>query len=315
MIEQALTAIDWTTEPRNLYEPIGYTLAAGGKRIRPTLVLMACDLWNGDKKEALPAALAVEIFHNFTLLHDDLMDNADMRRGKPTVHKKWDANTAILSGDAMTIKAYEMLERIPERHLKKCLHLFTKMALEICEGQQYDIDFESRSDVSAEEYLNMIRLKTAVLLGSALKIGATLADAPEHDAELLYNFGINIGMAFQLKDDLLDVYGDPETFGKKTGGDILCNKKTFMLIAAQKQATGAVKNELEKWLSAHDYIPKEKIAAVTAIYDKLSIKAICEKKMDEYYSLALKNLAEISVDNNKKTPLKELAEKLMKRNK
>ncbi len=315
MIEQALAKIDWTKEPKNLYAPIGYTLSSGGKRVRPALLLMACDMFGGDKNSALPAALAIEIFHNFTLLHDDVMDKADVRRGNPTVHRKWNENIAILSGDAMQIKAYEMLGKVPEKYLKTCLCLFNKMALEICEGQQYDMDFETRDEVTADDYLEMIRLKTAVLLGTSLKLGATLSGASASDADLIYEFGINIGMAFQLKDDLLDVYGNPATFGKKIGGDILCNKKTFMLISAQKKAEGSIKDELQQWISAKKYDEAEKISAVTEIYNKLGIKEICEAKMDEYFTKAKENIAQISVEENKKTDLRQLAEKLMSREK
>ncbi len=305
--------LDWSIQPNGLYEPIGYTLSQGGKRIRPMLTLMACNLFSDKVTDAIPAALAIEIFHNFTLLHDDLMDRAEVRRGKPAVHVKWDDNTAILSGDVMQIKAYQLLAQVPEKYLKTSLDLFSNMACEICEGQQYDMEFESREDVSAEEYLHMIKLKTAVLLGNALKTGAIIGGATEEDACLLYDFGINIGLAFQLKDDLLDVYGNPETFGKKIGGDILCNKKTYMLIMALQKAEGNTKKELQNWISASEFNDEEKIKAITHIYDTLKIKNICEKKMDEYYDISLEKLKKVNKNLNGKDIFFNLAKSLMKR--
>lgn len=225
-----LEKLNWQNEPRGLYEPIAYELSIGGKRVRPVLTMMACNLFSDDLKAAVAPALGIEVFHNFTLLHDDIMDRADIRRGLPTVHKKWNDNTAILSGDVMLIVAYQLIAQTPMPHLKEVLDLFSKTAAEICEGQQYDVDYEARKKVEIDEYIEMIRLKTAVLLGCALKTGAIIGNASPADANLLYDVGINIGLAFQLKDDLLDVYGDEATFGKKIGGDILCNKKTYLLI-------------------------------------------------------------------------------------
>ncbi len=245
-------------EPRTLYDPARYTLSLGGKRLRPLLTLMATDLFGKDVDEALDAATAVEIFHNFSLLHDDLMDKADMRRGYPTVHKKWDANSAILSGDAMVIEAYRYIAKVPVALLPEILDTFSTAAIQICQGQQHDMDFEKRTDVSEKEYLEMIRLKTAVLIGCALKLGAIIAGASSQDAQFMYEYGINLGLAFQLKDDLLDVYGDPRTFGKKIGGDILCNKKTFLLIKALKNSGKSQRESLEQWLSASDFDPEEK---------------------------------------------------------
>ena len=313
IIEKALSQINWQCEPYGLYEPIEYVLSNGGKRIRPMLVLMGCEMFSENTTDAIPAALAIEVFHNFTLLHDDLMDRAEMRRGKPSVHIKWNDNTAILSGDVMQIKAYQLLAKTPEKYLKQVLDLFSTMACEICEGQQYDMDFEKRQDVTAGEYLNMIRLKTAVLLGNALKIGAIIGGAPNEDADLLYNVGVNIGLAFQLKDDLLDVYGNPETFGKKIGGDILCNKKTYMLITALEKAEGDTKKELQKWIDATDFNPDEKIKAVTHIYNVLGIKEICERKMDEFYKISLENLKKVNLNLEYKENLFNLAKSLMKR--
>ncbi|HEY6914587.1 MAG TPA: polyprenyl synthetase family protein [Paludibacter sp.] len=315
LIASEIDRINWSKEPRGLYEPIGYVLSMGGKRIRPALTLMACNLYSEDVQPAVNTALGLEIFHNFTLLHDDIMDRADVRRGKPTVHKKWDDNTAILSGDVMQISSYQFVAQTPIQYLKPVLDLFSQTAAEICEGQQYDVDFENRDDVKAEEYLEMIRLKTAVLLGCALKCGACIGGAGEEDAQNLYDFGINIGLAFQLKDDLLDVYGDEATFGKKIGGDILCNKKTYMLIHALELAKDADAVELEKWIKTSDENQaNDKIQAVTSLYNKLGIKTICEDKMQDFYTKAIANLEKVSVSDNKKQELRKLADKLMFRN-
>lgn len=312
-ITEEVEKLDWSMSPVGLYEPIGYILSLGGKRIRPMLTLMACNLFSDSVEEAIPVALGLEVFHNFTLLHDDVMDKADVRRGKPTVHKKWNENTAILSGDVMQIKAYQLISKVSEKHLKYTLDLFSKMACEVCEGQQYDMDFENRMDVSAEEYLDMIRLKTAVLLGTSLKIGALIGGSSSEDADLLYNYGINIGLAFQLKDDLLDVYGNPTTFGKRIGGDILCNKKTYMLIMALQKAEGKTKEDLLQWISVSDFDENKKIESVTAIYDKLEIKAICENKMDEFYKKSLIEIEKLSVSLANKQCFINLAKSLMKR--
>jgi geranylgeranyl diphosphate synthase type II len=313
IVSGEIKKLNWNIEPRGLYEPIEYTLLQGGKRVRPMLALMACYLFSSSLKDAIPAALAIEVFHNFTLLHDDLMDNADTRRGKPTVHVKWGENTAILSGDVMQIKAYQLLAGVPEKHLKTSLDLFSQMACEICEGQQYDMEFEKRQDVSVDEYLNMICLKTAVLLGNALKIGAIIGGANLEDANALYNYGINIGLAFQLKDDLLDVYGDPEVFGKKIGGDILCNKKTYMLITALDKAEGETKKELLHWISLEDFNPEEKIKAVTKIYDKLNIKEICEEKISSFHKMSIENLKNVKKNLDFRENFITLANSLMRR--
>ena len=312
LVSTELEQINWNKQPQGLYEPIGYVLSLGGKRIRPALTLMACNLFSDDVQPAMNAALALEIFHNFTLLHDDIMDRADVRRGKPTVHKKWDDNTAILSGDVMQIESYRFIAKTPVKYLKPVLDVFSQTAAEICEGQQYDVDFEKRQEVKAEDYLEMIRLKTAVLLGCALKTGALTGGAGEEDVQLLYDFGINIGLAFQLKDDLLDVYGDEATFGKKIGGDILCNKKTYLLIHALELAKGKEASELQKWLQLSDEKKAQaKIKAITLLYNKLGVKTICEDKMQYFYSKAIANLEKVSVLNNKKQELRNLAEKLM----
>ncbi|MEI8273580.1 MAG: polyprenyl synthetase family protein [Paludibacter sp.] len=315
IITSELEQINWSKEPRGLYEPIGYVLSMGGKRIRPALTLMACNLFQDDVQTAVNTALGLEVFHNFTLLHDDIMDRADVRRGQPTVHKKWNDNTAILSGDVMQIASYQLIAKTPATYLKSVLDLFSKTAAEICEGQQYDVDFETRDVVKAEEYLEMIRLKTAVLLGCALKCGAWIGGAGDEDAQNLYNFGINIGLAFQLKDDLLDVYGDEETFGKKIGGDILCNKKTYLLIHSIELAAGETEKELKEWLKISDEkISDEKITSVTKIYNQLGVRTICEDKMHEFYTKAVANLENVSVSVSKKQELRNLASKLMSRN-
>ena len=312
-IEQEIAQLQFTYPPKSLYEPIEYTLALGGKRIRPALTLMACNLYNEELEAAIKPALGLEVFHNFTLLHDDLMDEADKRRNKPTVHKVWNANTAILSGDAMLIAAYQLIGETQSESLKEILNLFTTTALEICGGQQYDMEFESRSDVTEEEYIEMIRLKTAVLLACALKMGAIVAHAPQADADALYQFGINIGLAFQLQDDLLDVYGDPATFGKNIGGDILCNKKTFMLINAFRLASEQQREILNQWINKETFNPAEKIAAVTTIYKELHLKELSEKKIQDYYDQAMKDLASLSIPKERLNILKEVCERLMNR--
>lgn len=301
-------------EPQALYDPINYTLKSGGKRIRPALVLLAYSLFSDDIQKAIKPAIGLEIFHNFTLLHDDIMDHAEIRRGIPAVHKKWDENTAILSGDAMLIKAYDYFLEMDSPNFRKILQVFNQTALEVCEGQQYDMEFEKRMDVTEKEYLRMIELKTSVLLAGALKIGALLGDADEHDANLLYEFGRNIGLAFQLQDDFLDVYGDERVFGKQIGGDIVSNKKTFLLIKAKELAGDEDLQRLEHWLQKKPVDRDEKIKAVTSIYDNLRIKEITKEKILGLTQKALNLLDEVKVDNAKKIELKNLAGKLINRN-
>lgn len=312
-IEDAIRKLEFDCPPASLYEPVKYILSLGGKRIRPALVLMTYNMYKDDTSSALNTALGWEVFHNFTLLHDDLMDKADKRRGKATVHTVWNDNTAILSGDAMLIAAYQLIGQTAPKHLKPVLDLFTRTAAEICGGQQYDMEFEKRRDVTEEEYIEMIRLKTAVLLAGALKCGAILADAPKEDAEHLYQFGINIGLAFQLQDDLLDVYGDTETFGKNIGGDILCDKKTFLLINAFRLANEQQRNELNRWIGAKPENPEEKIAAVTYIYNELRLKELSEQKIESYFARAMEHLDAVKVQPEKKAVLKQLSERLMNR--
>lgn len=309
-INSCISSLRWDRQPEGLYAPIAYTLASGGKRIRPTLALIAASLY-GKEEKAVPAALALEIFHNFTLLHDDVMDQAPIRRGRKTVHVKWDDNTAILSGDQMLIEAYKQLEGIDADHLPHVLHLFSKMATEICEGQQYDVDFEKEEIVPIAEYIEMIRLKTSVLLGAALEIGAYLADAPEADRQALEVFGTNLGLAFQIQDDILDVYGDEATFGKAIGGDILQNKKSLALLMALHHASEDQLFRLKGWLHRTEFLPEEKIKAVTDIYNEIGVKALCEAEMNRYTALAMDALKSMSVDA---TPLLQLAQKLNQRN-
>lgn len=307
-INSEIAKLNWKREPYGLYEPIEYTLAAGGKRVRPQLAMIACQMFGGNEEEALPAALALEVFHNFTLLHDDVMDKADMRRGRPTVHVKWNENTAILSGDQMLIEAYQLLSDVPSDKLPKVLRLFNKMATEICEGQQYDVDFESMEHVTKDEYLMMIRLKTSVLLATALQIGAYIADADEQAQEALYQFGINIGLAFQIQDDILDVWGDPKTFGKAVGGDISCNKKTFVYLEAMRRLGDEAKN-LEQWYSQVLEDNTEKIAAVKAIFEQLGVREACEAVVEDYTQKALAILDTLP-QNVATDQLRQLANKL-----
>lgn len=310
-INKEIDQIQYPVAPKDLYDPIAYILDLGGKRIRPVLVLMASDIFSENPLSSMPAALAVEIFHNFTLLHDDVMDHADIRRGKPTVHKKWNENAAILSGDAMLILAYQYLAKVDADKLSVLLPVFSQTAIEVCEGQQYDMDFETRDNVTVDEYMEMIRLKTAVLLGCALKMGALHSGASMSDADLLYRFGESIGLAFQLKDDLLDVYGDVAKFGKNIGGDITSNKKTFLLISAQQNAKGEMRDELMSWISGTEFDREEKVAAVRAIYDSLDLKQISEEKMKYYYDMAIDALDQMSVSPERTAGLKELAYQLM----
>lgn len=306
-----LSHLIYGKQPVGLYDPIQYAMSLGGKRIRPVLMMMAYNLYRDDVDCILSQAAGIETYHNFTLLHDDLMDNADLRRGKPTVHTKWSKNTAILSGDAMMLISYRLMTGEGSKYVPSVMRVFSQTALEVCEGQQYDMDFETRMDVSENEYLEMIRLKTSVLLAASLKIGALLADAPDSDANSLYDFGINLGMAFQLRDDLLDVYGNPKVFGKKIGGDILCNKKTYLLIQALRRSDPSQLKELMNWLHAEDYDPQVKIKAVTALYDALDIRSLCEERISYFTQLAEVSLDKVKVPKDKKQPLLDEMNKLM----
>lgn len=301
------------TKPTNLYEPVAYALSMGGKRLRPVMVLLSCDLLGKPIDAAMPAAMATEVFHNFTLLHDDIMDGAEMRRGLPSVYKKYSENIAILSGDVMSIMAYQYLQKGDPEVLCEMTELFSQTAREICEGQQFDMDFENRADVSISEYLNMIRLKTAVLLACCLKLGAMAAKAPTQTADLLYAFGLNLGIAFQLQDDLLDVFADQDKFGKKIGGDIVSNKKTFLLLKALEISDDQTRESILKWISEKDFDENKKIEAITEIYNRLNIKSITESGIDEFYQSAL-NISEIiDLPQESKNKLMQLAEMIMKR--
>ena len=312
-INKEILNLDWKREPYGLYEPIEYTLAAGGKRVRPQLAMIACELFGGKAQEIAPAAMALEVFHNFTLLHDDVMDHAEVRRGRPTVHVKWNENTAILSGDQMLIEAYKLLSGVPADKLPTVLQLFNKMATEICEGQQYDVDFESQEHVAIEEYLKMIRLKTAVLLATALKMGSYIAGASTEQQDMLYEFGINIGLAFQIQDDILDVWGNPETFGKAVGGDISCNKKTYVYLEAMRllgdEAMSLEARELKHWYSQVLEDNTEKIAAVKTLYEQVGTRTKCEQTVEQYTAHALHLLNQLP-QNQATEQLRQLANKL-----
>lgn len=305
-INQYIKELAFSRKPQGLYNPIEYVLSPGGKRIRPVLMLMAYNLYRDDVEAIFDPATAIEVYHNYTLLHDDLMDRADMRRGKATVHKVWNDNAAILSGDAMLVLAYQYMARVKADCLKPVMDLFSQTALEICEGQQLDMEFETRHDVTEEEYIEMIRLKTSVLLAASLKIGALLGDASSADANALYDFGMHMGVAFQLKDDWLDVYGDPAVFGKKIGGDILCNKKTYMLIQALRSAKGDQLNELNDWIEAEQPNPQEKIAAVTRIYNATGVKQMCEEQIALYTRKGLESLERVALPAEMKEQLSQL---------
>ncbi len=308
-IEEAIRKFRFLGQPGSLYDPIHYVMALGGKRIRPMLTILAYALYRDDTERIMKYAAAVEAFHNFTLIHDDIMDGAPIRRGKPTVHTKWDTNTAILSGDVMLVKVYEQFLDLEPNRLKEVLTLFNACAVAVCEGQQRDMEFEKLDRVSEERYVAMIRHKTAVLLGFSLELGAVLADAPVTDRELLREFGTQLGIAFQLRDDLLDVYADEKKFGKKQGGDIVANKKTYLLIMALKRVKGKQKAELTRWLRAKKFDRKKKIRSVIAIYDALGVKAITEKKIQEFLDRAGEALGRISAAS-RTAPIRELTDRL-----
>ena len=312
-VNDFLARLPYDRKPASLYEPIRYVLSLGGKRVRPTLMLLAYNLFKDDPEKILMNAVALETYHNYTLLHDDLMDNADLRRGHETVHKKWDANTAILSGDSMLVLSYERMAQCDARHLPEVLRLFTTTALEIGEGQQYDMEFETRSDVTEAEYIEMIRLKTSVLLACALKMGAILADASAEDADNLYRFGEQIGLAFQLQDDYLDVYGDSKVFGKEIGGDITSNKKTYMLINAFSHANEEQRKELDRWVEAKSFDRKEKVDAVTRLYNEMGIDKMAQQKIAFYFEQSKKYLDAVGVDESRKQELLKYAQRMMKR--
>lgn len=313
LVNDYLVQLPYDRRPASLYEPIRYVLSMGGKRIRPVLMLLSYNLFKEDPETILMPACALETYHNYTLLHDDLMDNADLRRGHETVHKKWNANTAILSGDSMLVLAYQRMQQCSSDKMAEVLALFTETALEIGEGQEYDMAFEHRDDVSEEEYIEMIRLKTSVLLACALKIGALLAGASKEDADNLYRFGEQIGLAFQLQDDFLDVYGDTRVFGKAIGGDITSNKKTFMLINALNHANDEQRRQLESWIGATKFDRDEKVAAVTRLYNEIGIDRMAQDKIAYYFEQSRKYLQAVSVDESRKAELAAYAQRMMNR--
>lgn len=313
LITDTLAQKKYGHTPVELYEPIDYIMSLGGKRLRPCLLLMACDMFGGDIEKALSAALGIEVFHNFTLMHDDIMDKAPLRRGKLTVHEKWNTNVAILSGDVMMVEANRLMMLVDDSILRPVLDVFNETATGVCEGQQIDMNFESRDKVSVDEYINMIRLKTAVLLGGLMKIGALIAGASQKDASLLYNFGEQLGIAFQLQDDILDVYGDPEKFGKQVGGDILSNKKTYLLIKALELAKDDDLARLNHWLAVADFDAIEKVSAVRDIYAALGIREQAENEMNKYAQSAMQSFEAINLSAERKTVLKEFADQLLVR--
>ena len=313
MVNEAIAALPYDRKPGSLYAPIQYVLSLGGKRIRPVLMLMAYNLYKEDPQQVLSQAIGLETYHNFTLLHDDLMDQADMRRGHETVHRKWNANQAILSGDTMILQAFQHVTDCPPEVLKGVMQLFIQTSLEIDEGQQYDVEFETRDDVTEDEYIEMIRLKTSVFLACALKMGGLLAGASEADQTALYNLGEKIGLAFQLQDDLLDVYGDPKVFGKNIGGDITSNKKTYMLINALNLANPIQRKSLERWIEAERFDRNEKVAAVTALYNAIGVRQLCENRINHYFEQGRHYLEQLSVADDRKVILRQYLAQMMKR--
>ncbi len=310
-IEREIARLDFPLHPSNLYDPLRYFMQLGGKRMRPILTLLGAELFGEQKENAINAALSVETFHNFSLIHDDIMDEAPLRRNQATVHEKWNQNIAILSGDVLFVKAFQLLAKHDLKHLSQLLDLFNKTAIEVCEGQQMDMDFETRTDVSIDEYIEMIRLKTSVLLGCALEMGAIIANASENDKRHLYEFGQNIGIAFQIQDDILDLYADPEKFGKQVGGDVISNKKTLLNLKALELATSNQQDYLKELAVEKDH--SKKIIETTQIYNEIGAKEACEVVMQAYYEKAVTALNAIEIDQNQKIPLQKLAENLMKR--
>jgi geranylgeranyl diphosphate synthase type II len=313
LLEHEIKKQKYGKDPASLYEPIRYLMGLGGKRLRPMLTLLSYSLYKEDVKSILPYAVAVEAFHNFTLMHDDIMDKAPLRRGKATVHEKWNTNTAILSGDVMLVRVYDMFVDVEDNLIKKIFRRFNRCASEVCEGQQWDMEFETRSDITEVQYLNMIRLKTAVLLGFSLELGAVLAGASDKDCKALNEFGVNIGMGFQLKDDLLDAYADSKKFGKQVGGDIIANKKTFLLIKASELSRGKQRKDLENWLAQKKFNKTKKVNAVKAIYDNLDIPRLTERKINNYFKKGFSKLGDLNCSADAKQTLVQFAEQLIQR--
>jgi geranylgeranyl diphosphate synthase type II len=310
LIKIRISELDLLKKPTELYEPIHYTLNLGGKRLRPALCILACDLFNGNVQNAIDPAIGIEIFHNFTLIHDDIMDQAPIRRGKVTVYKKWNLNTAILSGDTMMALAYQSLLKTPEKVRNEVLTIFNKTAIEVCEGQQYDMNFETQTSVTIPDYITMIRLKTAVLLAASLQIGSLIGGAAFQEADQLYRFGENIGIAFQLKDDLLDAYGEEEKFGKMRGGDIISNKKTYLTLKAFELANDKNLKELQYLFSPDMIHPDKKVNGILRIYDEFNIRQLAENEILKYYQKALIYLENINIEAERKVVLKSIADQL-----
>lgn len=313
LVEQEIAGLKYEQQPAELYQPIGYMLSLGGKRLRPVMLLMANELFGGDVNQAVPAALAIEMFHNFTLVHDDIMDNAAIRRNQPTVHTKWNQTVAILSGDLMMIKALDLLCETQTDDIRSLISVFNKTAAEVCEGQQWDMNFEQENDITEYEYINMITLKTAVLLGCSLKLGALIANADKQDANHLYEFGKNIGIAFQIQDDILDSFGEGDKVGKKIGGDIVSNKKTLLLIEALNTASPSVKEELKHWLAQPNDENDSKIKAVLSIYETCNVRNKAEQLKEHYLQTAFKHLNTLRVDAERVVVIKQMATDLMER--
>lgn len=317
-MDAALAALEFPEQPADLYDPIRYILQIGGKRIRPMLVLLAADVFDdGGADRAMGAAMAIELFHNFTLMHDDIMDEAPLRRGRQTVHQKWNESVAILAGDKLMVRAYHELSQTDPNKLPDLLRVFNQVARDVCEGQQWDMQYEDENMVTEEEYLAMIRLKTAVLLGGALKMGAILANASEHDADCLYEFGIAVGIAFQLQDDILDVYGEAAEVGKQIGGDILSNKKTILLVQAYRLADEGGRKELIRLLEMDglqdSHTASEKIRGVRSLYDRLGVDVVAKKRMEEFVDNAFERLDQMQVDQKRLSDLRKLAQSLLTR--
>lgn len=313
IIVKSIEGKKYPEEPAELYEPMQYMMNLGGKRLRPALLLMGCDAFGGDIYQAINPAIAIEVFHNFTLMHDDIMDNAPLRRGKTTVHEKWNSSVGILSGDAMLVEGYKLMMQVDEKVLRPVLEIFNDTAIAVCEGQQLDMNFEQLKEVPISAYINMIRLKTAVVLGGALKIGALIAGANQQDADLVYAFGEDLGIAFQLQDDILDVYGDPEKFGKQVGGDILSNKKTYLLIKALETADISQLQELNSWLQLTNFDAVKKVSAVRNLFDQMEIREKAEQEMNWYAQRALQSLKDLPLDEVQKSQLLEFADMLLVR--
>jgi len=313
IIIEAINGKSYPKEPAELYGPMQYMMNLGGKRLRPALLLMGCDAFGGDIYQAINPAIAIEVFHNFTLMHDDIMDNAPLRRGKTTVHEKWNSSVGILSGDAMLVEGYKLMMQVGEKILRPVLEIFNDTAIAVCEGQQIDMNFEQQKNVSIGAYINMIRLKTAVVLGGALKIGALIAGAKQQDANLIYAFGEDLGIAFQLQDDILDVYGDPEKFGKQVGGDIISNKKTYLLIKALETANENQLQELNSWLQLNNFDAVKKVSAVRNLFDQMEIREKAEQEMNLYAQRALQSLKDLPLAEMQKMQLFEFADMLLVR--